>query len=190
MDGWQPPELADAFWGGGLRVVMALKALLCSGDDASPHHWSVLRAIHTLNSCKHYICLLGGLSTIHSTHLRRAQGLMLGTRGAFPLVAAMVGYGCVGQCWPLEADVRSTYCRNSRNCLQKFFYSYVDPIYSWHLTRQLKKEDLGNVNRLVFWKHKNTKTYLSRQQTPEKYWTPSTGTKCKNIVLHIPFAPR
>jgi hypothetical protein len=44
-------------------------------------------------------------------------------------------------------------------------------------------EDLGNVHRLIFWKHKNTKTYLSCQQIPEKYSTPSTGTKCKNIPL-------
>ncbi len=34
-------------------------------------------------------------------------------------------------------------CRNRKNCLWKyFFYSYVDPIHSWHLTRQLNKEDL------------------------------------------------
>jgi hypothetical protein len=33
---------------------MALKALLCSGDDALPQHWSVLRAKHTLNSPKIY----------------------------------------------------------------------------------------------------------------------------------------
>ncbi len=39
---------------------MALKALLCSGDDESRQHRSVLRAIHTLNSPKKYICLLGG----------------------------------------------------------------------------------------------------------------------------------
>jgi hypothetical protein len=37
------------------------------------------------------------------------------------------------------------------------------------------------VYRLVFWKHKNIKTYVSRQQIPGKYSTPSTGTKCKNI---------
>jgi hypothetical protein len=95
---------------------MALKALLCSGDGASPQHWSVLRAIHT-----HYIRLFGGLSTIHSMFWRRAQGLMWGTRGPFPPVAAMVCYGCVGQCRQLEADIRSTYCRNSRNCLRKIF---------------------------------------------------------------------
>jgi hypothetical protein len=98
---------------------MALKALLCSGNDASSLNWSVWRAIHTLNSPQNYIRLLGGLPTIHSTHWIGAQGLMWGTRGPFPPVAAMVCYGCVGGCWPSEADVRSTYCRNSNNCLRK-----------------------------------------------------------------------
>ncbi len=81
---------------GGLRVFMALKVLLCSGDDELPKHQSVLRAIHTLNSPKNYIRKLGGLSPIHSTRLRGAQGLMWGTRGQFLPVVAMVGYGCVG----------------------------------------------------------------------------------------------
>jgi hypothetical protein len=40
---------------------MALKALLCSGDNALPQHFSVLRAIHTLNSPQKYTCLLRGL---------------------------------------------------------------------------------------------------------------------------------
>ncbi len=105
---------------------MALKALLCSGDDASPQHQSVLRAIHTLNSRKNYIHLFGGLSPIHhSMRLRGAQGLMWGTRGPFPPAVAMVGYGCVGRCWPLEADVRSIDCRNSRNCLRKYFFLFL-----------------------------------------------------------------
>jgi hypothetical protein len=56
------------YFGGGLRVCMALKVLICSGNNALPQHWSVLRAIHTLNSPKNYICLLRGLSTIHSMH--------------------------------------------------------------------------------------------------------------------------
>ncbi len=60
FDGRQPSKLADVFLGGGLRVCMALKALLCSSNDASPQHRSVLRAIHTLNSPKNYSCLLGG----------------------------------------------------------------------------------------------------------------------------------
>jgi hypothetical protein len=75
---------------------MALKALLCSGDDESPQHWSVLRAINTLNSPKKYIPLLGGLLLIRSMHWRRAQGLMWGARGAFLPATDMVGYGCVG----------------------------------------------------------------------------------------------
>jgi hypothetical protein len=75
---------------------MALKVLLCSVDDELPRHRSVLRAINTLNSPKNYIRLLGGLSPINLTRRRGAQGLMWGTRGPFPLAAAMVGYGCVG----------------------------------------------------------------------------------------------
>ncbi len=99
---------------------MALKVLFCSGNDESAQHWSVLRAIHTLNSPQNYIRLLGGLSPIHTLRLRGAQGLMWGTRGPYPPVAVMVGYGCVGQCWLLEANVRSIYCRNSKICLRKF----------------------------------------------------------------------
>jgi hypothetical protein len=75
---------------------MALKALLCSGDDELPQHWSVLGALNTLNSPKSYIRLLGGLSPIHSTRQRGAQGLTWGTRGPFLPAAAMVLYGCVG----------------------------------------------------------------------------------------------
>ncbi len=137
------PSSIWMYFGGGLRVCMALKALLCSGNDASPQHRSVLMAIHTHNSPKNYIHLLGGLLTIHLMHWIGAQGLMWGTKGPFPPVAAMVCYGCVGRCWPLEAEVSSTNSRNSKNCLRKyFFHSYVDPIHSWHLTRQLNKEDL------------------------------------------------
>jgi hypothetical protein len=75
---------------------MALKALLCSGNDESPQHWSVLRAINTLNSPKNYIRLLEGLLPIHSMRQHGAQGLMWGTRGPFLPAAAMFGYGCVG----------------------------------------------------------------------------------------------
>jgi hypothetical protein len=81
---------------GGLRVFMAIKALLCSGDDESPQHRSVLRAINTLNSPKKYTRLLVGLSPIHWMRWRGAQGLMWGARGPFLPAAAMVGYGCVG----------------------------------------------------------------------------------------------
>ncbi len=65
------------------------------------------------------ICLLGGLLTIHSMQWIGAQGLLWGTRGPFPPAAAMVCFGCVGWCWPLEAYVWWTHCRKSNNCLQK-----------------------------------------------------------------------
>jgi hypothetical protein len=93
--GDNPPSLRMYFLV-ELRVCMVLKVLLCSGNDESSQHQSGLRAIHTLNSPKNYIRLLGGLSPIQSMHRRRAQGLMWDTRGPFPPAAAMVGYGCVG----------------------------------------------------------------------------------------------
>jgi hypothetical protein len=93
--GNNPPSLR-MYSLGGLGVFMALKVLLCSGNDESPQHRSVLRAINTLNSPKKYLRLIGGLSPIHSMHWCGAQGLMWGARGPFPPAAAMVGYGCVG----------------------------------------------------------------------------------------------
>jgi hypothetical protein len=75
---------------------MDLKALLCSGNDESPQHWSVLGTINALNSPKSYIRLLRGLSPIYSTRQCKAKGLMWGARGPFLPAAAMVGYGCDG----------------------------------------------------------------------------------------------
>jgi hypothetical protein len=123
------PRSLRMYFGGGLRVCMALKTLLCSGNDASPQHRSVLRAIHTLNSPKNLICLLGGLSTIHSTHWIGAQGLMWDTRGPFsPPWPAMVVLVDVGR-WRLTSDQPTvgivTIVHGSI-----FFYSYVDPIHS------------------------------------------------------------
>ncbi len=94
--GDNPPSLG-LYFGGGSRVFMDLKALLCSGNDDSPQHRSVLRTVKTLNSPQNYIRLLGGFSSIHSMRQRRAKGLMWGARRSFLLAAAMVGYGgCVG----------------------------------------------------------------------------------------------
>jgi hypothetical protein len=90
------PSSLRMYFLGGSRVFMALKALLCFGDDESPQHRSVLGTIHALNSPKKYICLLGGLLPIHLTRRRREKGLMWGARGPFPPAAAMVGYGCDG----------------------------------------------------------------------------------------------
>ncbi len=45
---------------------------------------------HTLNTPKHYICLLGGMSPIDSTHPRRAQGFMWGAGDPFLPAVDMV----------------------------------------------------------------------------------------------------
>ena len=57
--GDDPPSLRMYFFG-GLRVFMALKALLCSGDDASPQNRSVLRAMHTPTAPKIISACSGG----------------------------------------------------------------------------------------------------------------------------------
>ncbi len=74
--------------------------------------------------------------------------------------------------------------------MNPFHCNIANPLY-WDLNQEKEKRlttlylwlliILGNVHRLFFWKHKNTKTYLSRPKIPEEYSTPSTGTKCKNI---------
>jgi hypothetical protein len=92
--GDNPPSLW-MYLGRGLRVCIALKALLCSSNAELPQHRSVLRAIHTLNSPTNYLHLLGGLLTIHLTRWIGVQGLIWGTRGPFPPAAAMVCFGCV-----------------------------------------------------------------------------------------------
>jgi hypothetical protein len=69
---------------------MALKTLPCCGKSSSPEQRGALRAINTLNPPKKYICKQGGLSPIHLKRRRGAQGLMLGARGQFLPVAAMV----------------------------------------------------------------------------------------------------
>ena len=69
---------------------MALKTLQCCGNSSSPEQRSALRALHTLNPPKKNIRKFGGLSSIHSKHWRRVQGLMWGARGPFPPAAAVV----------------------------------------------------------------------------------------------------
>ncbi len=182
---------------------MALKVLLCIGDDELPQHRSVLRAMNTLNSPKNYIRLLGGLSPIHSTRWRGAQCLMWGTRGSFLPAAAMVGYGCAGWCWLLETYLTSTYCRNSKNWKWKyFFYSYVDPIHSWHLIRQLYKKDL-DLHTWAFgvgymaWKWicislKSRMVVLMESGTNTKFYKPVSQIACICVLfvlvlnIHIP----
>ncbi len=93
--GNNPPSLRMYFLGGP-RVFMDLKALLCSGNDESPQHRSVLGTINALNSPKSHIRLLGELLPIYLMSWRGAKGLVWGARGPFPPAAAMVGYGCDG----------------------------------------------------------------------------------------------
>ncbi len=75
---------------GVLRVCMALKILLCCGNNSLPEQRSNSRAIHTLNPPQNYIQLLWGLWPIHLMYQCGAQGLMWGARVPFLPSAAMV----------------------------------------------------------------------------------------------------
>ncbi len=59
-DGGQPPKQAVIIFG-GVRGCMAIKALHFSGNDTSPQHWSVLRAIYPLTPPKIITTCLGGV---------------------------------------------------------------------------------------------------------------------------------
>ncbi len=128
--GDNPPSLRMYFLGGS-RVFMDLNALLCSTDDESPQHRSVLGTINALNNPKSYIRLLGGLSPIHSTRWRGAKGLVWVLGGHFywrRLWSAMV----------VMVDVRHWRRTSDRPTVgiveivygSFFFYSYVHPIQS------------------------------------------------------------
>jgi hypothetical protein len=149
--GDNPPSLRMYFLGGVEGVY---------GPQCTPlfRRWWIATTLECVRDHKRpqqpqkYIHLLGGLSPIHSLRRHGAKGHVWGARGPFPPAAAMFGYGCDGWCWPLEAYVRSTNCRNSKNCLRKYFFnSYVHPIQSWHLTRQLNKEELDLRTLLFSW---------------------------------------
>ncbi len=142
--GDNPPSKRMYFFGGGVRACMALKALLCSGDDELLQHWSVLRAIHTLNSSpKNYTRCSGGCSPsiqCINTECKVSCGVLGGHFCRRQPWLAMVVLVDVGR-WRLTSDqptvgiVKIVYG-------SIFFNSYADPIHSWHLTRQLNKEDL------------------------------------------------
>ncbi len=87
---WGQPPSKQRYFGGLLRVCMALKTLQCCGNSSLLEQKSALRAIQTLTPPKKYTRKLGGLSSIHLKRWRGVQGLMWGARGPFPPAAAMV----------------------------------------------------------------------------------------------------
>ncbi len=107
----------------------------------------------------------------------------------------------VSQIWQRRVPLSSTYVTFSYYSLQEYpILGYLDKmdrisilpqsVKDIHHTHVFLTGISGRVYRLVFWKHKNIKTYLPCQKNPEKYLTPFTGTKCKNIVSHIPFVQK
>ncbi len=140
--GNDPPSLRMYFLG-GLRVFMALKALLAMMHR---HKIGVFWGPCKPQQPQKLYLLARGLSPIHSTRWRGAKGLVWGSRGPFPPAAAMVGYGCDG-CWRHTSD-RPTVGIVEIVYGSIFFYS---PIHSWHLTRQLNKKDLDLCTLFFRW---------------------------------------
>jgi hypothetical protein len=89
--GWAITPRASGynFWG-LLRVFMALITLQCCGNSSLPKQRSAFESHKHPHPPKKYIHKLRGLSPIYSMRWHRAQGLMWGTRGPYPLAAAMV----------------------------------------------------------------------------------------------------
>jgi hypothetical protein len=110
---------------------MALKVLLCSGDDALPQHRSFLRAMCTLSSPKVLSACLGGcrpsIQRVGVEHKvsRGALESHFHQRQPWLAMIVLVDVGC----WRLTSDqptvgiVKIVYGSN-------FFNSYVDPIHS------------------------------------------------------------
>jgi hypothetical protein len=104
---------------------MALKVLLCSGDDKLPRHCNVLRAIHTRNSPINYPACWGNCPPsiqCFGTECKASCGVLGCHLRPWQPWLAMVVLVNVGR-WRLTSDpVRSAYCKNSKNCLQKYYF--------------------------------------------------------------------
>jgi hypothetical protein len=110
---------------------MALKVLLCSGDDESPQHRSVLRAMRTLTAPKIVPACLGGYRpSIRCVGAERkvSCGALGGHFRRRRLWSAMVVMVDVGH-WRCTSD-RSTVGIVEIVYGIIIFYSYVDPIHS------------------------------------------------------------
>ncbi len=149
MDGWQPSKLR-MYLGGGWGCVWPSKR---SFVLVMMHHNNigVFLGPYTPSTAPKIIsaCLGGCWPSIQCIGLERkaSSGALGGNFHWQRPWSAMVVF--VDVCrwrltsdWPTVGIVTIVYRSN-------FFYFYIDPIHSWHLTRQLKKEDL-DLRTLVF----------------------------------------
>ncbi len=79
----------------------ALKALLCSIDDALPQHWSVLRAIHThpYQPPKLYLLAGGVVPHPYNAPAQSARSHV----GHLGPISASGGHGWLWLCWSMLA---------------------------------------------------------------------------------------
>ncbi len=94
----------------------------------------------------------------------------------------MVGYGCDG-CWRHTSDRPTVGIVNSVYG-SIFLYSYVVPIHSWHLTRQLNKKDL-DLRTLSFRWFLCPKLYGSMCRWQHHFWHMNMGC-CQKYHVLIP----
>ncbi len=141
--GDNPPSLQMFFWGGGWGCLWPSKRSFVPAM-MHRHNIGVFWGPYTPSTAaKITSACLGGYrpSIRHVCAQRKAScGALGGHYCRQRQWLAMVVSVDVGS-WRLTSD-RPTVGIVKTVYISIFFHSYVDPIYSWHLTRQLNKEDL------------------------------------------------
>jgi hypothetical protein len=142
IDEWHPPKLVDVFWG-GLRVLWPSKHSFAP-EMMNHHNLGRVWGLYTPSTAPKIISanlegywpLIRGVSTEH----KASCGALGGHFCRQQLWWAMVVLVDVGH-WRLTSDDWPT-VGIVKNVYGSIFYSYLDPIHSWHLNQQLNKEDL------------------------------------------------
>ncbi len=146
--GDNPPSLRMYFWGGWG----------CLWPSKRFRRWCIatklecLRAMHTPTAPNIISACSGGYRPsirCIATERKVSCGALGGHFRRRWLWSAMVVMVNVGR-WRPMSD-RSTVGIVEIVYGSIFFYSYIDPIHSWHLTRQLKKKDLDLRTLLFSW---------------------------------------
>ncbi len=174
-NGWAiTPKQADILLG-AVEVFMALKTLRCCGNSSLPEQRSALRAINTTNPPKEYIRKLGGLSPIHLTRWRRAQGLMWGTRGPFLPAAAMV----VVVVKPVVFCAKATEKRNKNTKISWWLPKslFVTIYCKTYCNSYIPNSSLAEPE---LWHGRSLNHYDMVQWTPAYWVLPESSCHCKN----------
>ncbi len=151
-NGWVTTLVQASILFGVVEGVYGAQSAPLFQQCSPPQHRSVLRAIHTLNSHKIRSACLGGYHPsiwCVGTGQKASCGVLGGDFCWWQswldmVVSVVVGRWSLMSDWTTVGIVKILYG-------SILFYSYVDPIHSWHLIRQLKKEDLDLCTLLFSW---------------------------------------